>query len=180
MGWKNVKEHYRIGHIVCVTEKGICIGSPYIHDLLVIAADGKSIVKPYTERRSNEDLWRYQKEMDADMGKLFELVVNPDTFEQSVTVWTYNGGEIIEKKCEEPGWPNVTHDGELMHENTFSTDRAKVVGWAKRDAKLGVEMFRERLQEKRTEFLEWEVRLRQEEENVRKLAADFPEVKEAE
>lgn len=30
MGWKNVKEHYQIGHIVCVTSKGLCIGSPYV------------------------------------------------------------------------------------------------------------------------------------------------------
>ena len=40
MGWKNVKEHYRIGHSVHVTEKGICIGSSYIPDIIIIAPDG--------------------------------------------------------------------------------------------------------------------------------------------
>jgi len=36
MGWKNIKEHYRINHYVQVTEQGICIGSPYIHNIIVI------------------------------------------------------------------------------------------------------------------------------------------------
>src|SRR5688572_11028530 len=128
MGWKNVKEYYRIGHTVCVTEKGICIGSPYIHDIIVIALDGKRIIKPYADgRRTNEDLARYQAEMDHDMGKLWELVNNPDTFEKSLPVFTYRGGEIIEKKCEAYGWPNQIHDGQMQYDNTHSRDKLKVV-----------------------------------------------------
>lgn len=178
MGWKNVKEHYRIGHTVCVTKEGICIGSPYIHNIIVIALDGRSIVKPYPneDRGINADLDRYQREMDHDMGKLWELVVNPDTFEKSIPVWTYKGAEIIEKQCETPGWPNCTHDGDMMYENTHSTDKAKVVGWAKYNAYLGVKMFTERLAEKRKEVLEWEDRLRNEENNVTKLDLDYPEI----
>lgn len=41
MGWKNIKDHYRIGHIVAIYgEKGICIGSQYVHDLLMVGSDG--------------------------------------------------------------------------------------------------------------------------------------------
>ena len=40
MGWKNVKEHYRIKHIVCTTQDGIAIGSPFIQDIIVIGHDG--------------------------------------------------------------------------------------------------------------------------------------------
>ena len=40
MGWKNIKEHYRIGHAVQVTDAGICIGSPYIHNIIIIGVDG--------------------------------------------------------------------------------------------------------------------------------------------
>ena len=44
MGWKNIKEHYRIGHTVHVTDKGICIGSPYIQaSLAKLEADYPSI-----------------------------------------------------------------------------------------------------------------------------------------
>jgi len=27
------------------------------------------------------------------------------------------------------GWPNVTHDGDLMYANTYSTDKGKVIEW---------------------------------------------------
>ena len=40
MGWKNVKEHYRIEHQVQVRAGRICIGSPYISEIIVIGADG--------------------------------------------------------------------------------------------------------------------------------------------
>lgn len=175
MGWKNVKEHYRIGHQVQVTEHGICIGSPYIHGLLVIALDGTRIVKPYVDRGANENLWRYQKEMDADMGKLWELVNNPDTFEKSLPVFTYKGGQIIEKQCEEYGWPNVTHDGDLMYENTHSKDKAMAVKWAKESARSYVPLCQERKDEKWKEFLEWEQRLKDTENELLKLELDYPD-----
>ncbi len=139
MGWKNVKEYYRIERTVQVTEKGICIGSPYIHDIIVIGMDGV-IKKRYGINRSeNTELKRYQIEIDRDPAKLKELVESEDTFDKSITVYTYEDGKILEKLCEEPGWPNITHDGCLMYENTFSTDKSKVVKWAKDNAQYGIE-----------------------------------------
>lgn len=174
MGWKNVKEHYRIGHTVCVTNEGICIGSPYIHNIIVISIDGKMIIKPYAKGDVNEDLARYQAEMDHDMGKLWELVNNPDTFEKSLPVYTYQGGKIIEKQCEEYGWPNVTHDGELQYENTHSSDKGKVVKWAKESCRLYLPLCRDRVEEKRREFIEWEERLAKTEAELAKLEKDYP------
>lgn len=142
MGWKNVKEHYRIGHYVQVTPEGVCIGSGYIHDLIVISQDG-ALKKRYDGSGSNTDLARYQDEIDKDPDRLRELVATPDVFEKAVVVYTYQRGEIIEKVCEVPGWPNVTHDGCMMYENTFSTDKSKVIAWAKRSAALEVEYLEE-------------------------------------
>ena len=145
MGWKNVKEHYNIVHQVQVTIEGICIGSSYIHNIIVIGHDG-TIKKRYDSGRSNDNLRRYQMEMDDDPIKLKELVISDDVFPpQSFTVYTYSGSKIIEKQCEEIGWPNVTHDGLIMYENTFSTDRAEVVAWAVRNAECGVKCWQDRL-----------------------------------
>ena len=36
MGWKLLRDAFSINHIVCVTDKGICIGSGYVHDLATI------------------------------------------------------------------------------------------------------------------------------------------------
>jgi len=136
MGWKAVKEHYRIKHLVHVGSEGICIGSPYISDIIVISPQGKAI-KRY-EERGNEDLARYQREMDADPQMLERLVASPDAFERSITVYTYEGGRIVEAQCEQPGYPNCTHDGRLMYDNTFSTDRAYIVDRARANASAGV------------------------------------------
>jgi hypothetical protein len=57
MGWKSVKEHYQIKHIVQVTDKGICVGSPYIHDVIIIGLDGKVLKRD--REPSNDDLNRY-------------------------------------------------------------------------------------------------------------------------
>lgn len=158
MGWKNVKEHYRIGHIVQVRkDKGICIGSPYIHDLIVIGFDGSIIKK--LDSGVNEDLKRYQAEMLADMAKLKELVDSPDVFERSITIWTYEGGDIIEKQCEVPEWPNVTHDGEMIYENTFSFDRSQVIEWAKREAGLRHKRYVEAVDEANQRVVELETEM---------------------
>ena len=132
MGWKNVKEHYRIGHTVQVTDKGICIGSDYIHNIIVVTPEGK-VVKRY-EGGGNEDLARYQREINSDPRVLQRLAETPDVFSASITVYTYGDGQVIEKQCETPGWPNVTHDGLMMYDNTFSTDKESVVDWAKEEA----------------------------------------------
>lgn len=69
--------------------------------------------------------------------------------ERSITVWTcdYYEGVIIEKQCEELGWPNCTHDGELMYENSFSTNRKEIVKYAKRNAAAGAESMERRVGE---------------------------------
>ena len=142
MGWKNVKEHYGIGHIVQVVPgEGICIGSGYVHDLILIREDLSVRRHELVGRGEPFDGW--VRQMEADKGKLRELIETPDKFAASIPVFTYDyDGNITEKRCEEPGWPNATHDGFLMYENTFSTDRAEVVGWAKRELAAAAESAR--------------------------------------
>lgn len=171
MGWKNIKEHYGITHIVRVTKEGICIGSPYIHDIIVIRLDG-TLAKRY-DRDSNDDLARYQREMESNQEKLKQLINTPDLFTRSVVVYTYEGGEILEKVCEEPGWPNVTHDGEIMHDNTFSVDKATVVAWAKRNAEIGMKWARERIQSAEKDLKEARMFLATEQAHYNRLASDY-------
>jgi len=174
MGWKKVRDHYQVKHAVQVTEAGICIGSPYIHNIIVIGSDGK-VKKKYDSGRSNEDLRRIQDEMDADPAMLHKMVLTADTFEKSITVYTYAGGEIIECKCEELGWPNVTHGGSMMFENTFSADKAQVVQWAKRNAELGVKYAIESVEDAEKQLAERRNRLAKNESDLAKLEADYPE-----
>jgi hypothetical protein len=175
MGWKNVKEHYRIGHIVQVAEEGICIGSPYIHDIIVIGLDGA--IKKRDDRTSNDDLLRYQREIDADPETLKRLIEDPDTFSESITVYTYDGGEILEKQCEKPGWPNVTHDGCLMYENLFSTDKITVVKWAIENAKAAVKLTIDSILRLEKQLSESQKLLSEFKADLEKLESEYPENK---
>jgi uncharacterized Zn finger protein (UPF0148 family) len=154
MGWKAIKEHYRIDHAVAVVPgKGICIGSPYVHDLITIDDDANVIIGKLGVR-PGEKLDRYREEMEADRAKLKAIIAQPDTFERSIAVFTYQGADIIECACEELGWPNVTHDGRMMYENMFSTDRAEVVDWAIRSARSSVEAWTENVARRQDELAE--------------------------
>lgn len=123
----------------------------------------------------NADLMRYQAEMKGDLETLRRLVQHEDTFDNSIPVFTWRGAEIIEKQCEELGWPNVTHDGEMMYENRFSTDQAKVIAWAKRDARIGIEHFERRISEAEDSLALLKTSLRNERENLASLDAAYPD-----
>jgi hypothetical protein len=171
MGWKAVRDHYRIEHIVQVTDAGICIGSPYIHDIIVISIDRGEITRRWGEPHRGS-LARYLEEMDADPFKLSELVAQADVFERSIPVFTYEGGDIIEKQCEQLGYPNVTHDGCIQYENTFSPDAGLVRTWAIDNAKAGIELMKESLAEAVQEVEKRKVRLDKRWADLLKLEAE--------
>ncbi len=170
MGWKSVRDYYRIGHSVHVTRAGICIGSPYIHDIIVIGLDGK--IKKRDDSFINPDLRRYMEEFDAHPDVLARLVAAKDEFTKSIRVFTYEGGEIIEKECEALGWPNVTHDGELMYDNTFSQDRADIVKAALANAQAGASLSEDRVRDIKSDLEAAESRLAEYRRNVTKLKGE--------
>ena len=143
MGYKTITTHYDIKHIVqerTNDQWGRCIliGSPYISGIIVIRkADGK-IVKGYDYESvsCNEDLQRYQAALlkDAENGTLLKLIQQPDNFENSLPVYTYNKWRVEKHWCEERGYPNVTFTGELMYENTFFETRKEAYQALKRNA----------------------------------------------
>jgi len=138
MGWKNVKEHYDIKHIVQVTNAGICIGSPYVHNILTIRPD-LSVVRSESIGHG-EPFDSIVTAMNADRSKLRELIYSSDTFSASIPVYTFTyDGEIVEALCEQPGWPNLTHDGRIMYENTHFPDRQQAVAQAAKELDAVVE-----------------------------------------
>ncbi|MBK6616599.1 hypothetical protein [Ottowia sp.] len=172
MGWKSVKEHYRIGHSVQVTDAGICIGSAYIHNIMVVSKEGV-LTKRYADR-GNDDLARYQREMDADPELLRRLAGAEDKFSASITVYTYEGGSVVAKQCEEIGWPNVTHDGVMMYENAFSTDKEQAALWAAANARAGVRLYGRQIASAELELADLRKREQQARDDLRKLQLEFP------
>ena len=133
MGWKKVKEHYGIKHIVQVDSRSdygkvpcILIGSPYIGDIIVIRISDAKILKRYTsERYINELLFDLQPKLDEDEknGTLKRLIDEEDTFDRLLPVYNIQNRRIVKMYCESYGYPNVTTDGQLMYENTFASQK---------------------------------------------------------
>ena len=131
MGWKKVKEHYGIKHIVQVDSRSdygkvpcILIGSPYISDIIVIRVSDAKILKHNTSKRYiNELLYDLQQRLDEDEknGTLKRLIDEQDTFERLLPVYNIQRRRIVKMYCESYGYPNVTTDGQLMYENTFAS-----------------------------------------------------------
>lgn len=174
MGWKTLKERFEIKHLVQVTERGICIGSPYVHDILVV--DMKTGVAAPSSIFND-----FMKDACPLLGQAtaretLAAIEATDQFAASIPVYTYDGAEIIEKLCEEPGWPNVTHDGCMMYENTFSTDRAQVIAWAKTNADSAISWRTSAIAEAEDKIAELRKQLVGAQSNRANLDANFPDI----
>ncbi|QMI49713.1 hypothetical protein [Burkholderia sp. MBR-1] len=177
MGWKALKEKFGIRHHVHVTSDGICIGSGYVPNLVTIEpCTGK-----VQENRTFPNFLRenYPSLLDAAPEELVTLIGAGDLFAAAIPVYTYEGGDIIEKQCEEPGWPNVTHDGAMMYENTFSIDKVTVVAWAKRNANLATEHTRDQIAVVERELATLRERLASYEADQVKLEGAYPTIEQA-
>lgn len=141
MGWKAFKQHYGIKGQVEMRGSVLSIGSSFFPDLIRVDMDGR-VVKEYPMGQTGE-FFDLQVEITLDPEKAKRLLQATDTFERSIPVYTYDGAEILEKFCEEIGYPNVTHDGLMMYDNAFSTDRNEIIQWALGSARASASGVRE-------------------------------------
>jgi len=117
MGVKSIREAYDIGHIVTKDGDRICIGSAMVHNLIEINSSGE-ITKRYTWG-TNDDLARYQKQIEEDPQRFKKLFDQQDDFGPLLPVFTYSNGRVVKKFCEEYGWPRTTTEGAEMYVNSY-------------------------------------------------------------
>lgn len=137
MGWKSVKEAYDIDHIVKMEDGKLQIGSGYVGDLITVHPDASVTVNSIVTGNDGE-LSRIRRDLEADPARLQHLLNAKDRFDASLPVWTYEEGNLLELQCEEHGWPNVTHDGRLMYENTFFEKRDHAIRAAIKNGEYAV------------------------------------------
>lgn len=166
MGIKRLKEKYKIEHLVQKTEKGICIGSPYYHDIIVLNNEGK-FVTMYKNRNyndgwsTNEDLKRYQEEMiiDSENGVLKQIIDEKDDFNNLQPIFTIHDGKLIETFCEKYGYPNLTIEGEMMYENTFFKNKEEAIKYGLNECNGWIEMLEKRIEELKSDISEKQNRI---------------------
>ncbi|MGB0964487.1 MAG: hypothetical protein ACPGVY_17580 [Mycobacterium sp.] len=174
MGWKAIKQHFRIGHLVHVEKGMVCIGSPYISTIISIGPEGvpaQSQIGLY----GNSELRRYWDEIEAaGPDAVRELIEQDDEFEKSLPVfaWDHESGSVVERKCEGYGWPNVTHCGVLMYENDHFADRADAVAYGLDNARSWVSYGKRELGEAEARVVKLRSELERREEDLAALLAD--------
>lgn len=147
MGFKVIKQHYDIKHIVAIYNEEkyggacICIGSGYVHGLIAINIEtGKvfhsSIVTPGENSEIGQLAARIME--DEKNGVLRALIDEPDTFARNLPVFTTDNWAVKAELCEEYGWPNTTHTGRIMYENTYFRTRAEAYAELLKDTKNGI------------------------------------------
>lgn len=132
MGWKTLKNHFNLQDTVVQVKGGeIWIGSGYAQDLIVIDIQtGERKIHPAFPNVVNS----FKELIDSSNDEILELLKTPDTFTQSLPVFTYEEAQVIELACEDYGYPNVTHCGRLMYMNLYHKDKKTVIAWAKENA----------------------------------------------
>jgi len=120
MGWKKFKEYFGVKHIVQVEGDQVKIGSGYVSDLALVDMKTGRLTRKYGWERSLEE---YGALLTASPEKILSLLSEPDQFERNLPVYIVSDAKVIEEYCEAPGYPNLTHSGRLMYENTTFLDR---------------------------------------------------------
>lgn len=139
-----------------------------------------AVIDPATGRARDNETFRcflakhYPALAEASPAEILAHIQADDTFSASIPVFTYDGADIIEKRCEVLGWPNVTHDGALMYENSYSQDRSNVICWAKRNAQLQVKSLSEEIVRVHDQLSDLKSRLSCARTQTERLEAEHP------
>lgn len=128
MGWKTLKERYRISHIVSADQDNIYIG--HINDFRLA-----SIQKATGSFARNEDQSLiaefYPALTEATDDDRKAAIETPDRHLRNIAVFSIENGRIKTHRCDHAGFPNPTHDGLIQHPGTFTSDHDEAVAWAK-------------------------------------------------
>jgi len=176
MGWKTLKERYNIKHIVSSRPKGLCIGSAYIHDLITV--NPKTGKLRLSESFSSKLKDQYPDLLSASPEDILDALNSKDTFSSNLVVYSYDDSGVTEHLCEEYGYPNLTHDGYLMYENTFTSDKSEAIRWAISDAQAGVDLFSKQVEREEEALIKLKSDLQFQRDRLESLKAQNPKLQQ--
>jgi hypothetical protein len=136
-------------------EGKVCIGSPMCSKLITVDTKTFEIKYALDTFREGRKAIR-SKELEAIWDKLVELiksgemksiVENNDSTAGMFPVYCCEDGEVQKKFADVFGWPNSTHDGTLMYNNTFFKTEKEAIEYGINDLSIVVKMYCERVSE---------------------------------
>lgn len=144
MGWKRFKEHFNIEHIVHSYNNVLYVGSTYCPNLGQIdMATGKII------KRNDifDDFFEkyYPEVLNVSEEFRLELIQSEDFFKKSLPIFLVENDSVVEKKTEEFNFPNVTHDGTLLYDNTSFKTEIEALKYSLKNMNSSIKFFKERI-----------------------------------
>lgn len=130
MGWKSLKDEYRIHHIVTADEQRVHIGHLKDFHLASIDLSTGAVLDDRSQAFLQSNYPKLAAASDEDRKT---VLAQQDRFQRSLPVYSVAYGDIIQSACENYGYPNVTHEGKLLYPGAFTKDYREAVGWAKFD-----------------------------------------------
>lgn len=129
----------------------VCIGSPMCSELITV--DSKTFEIKYTldtegrkTIRSDELKFIWDKLIELiKNGEIKTIVENNDSTANMFPVYSHREGEIIKQFADVFGWPNSTHDGTLMYDNTFFKTETEAIEYGIKDLRHTMQMYSERI-----------------------------------
>lgn len=138
MGWKALKQKFSIDGTISIEGEELHVGSGFVTSLVVVNLKTGHVSESAAFAGSNGD--RFKALLTASKEDILSVLELKDVFEKSIPIYRYENNVIIEELCEIPSYPHNTHSGLLIYENTFSTDKEKIIERAKRELDAGIEM----------------------------------------
>ena len=119
MGWKSFKDRLNIRHSVHIDKGRLCIGSPYVPDIVVFDMNTGELKKDGIGNDGRFLRETYPNILNIPATTIKSIIDEPDSFTRAIPIFKFDGENVVRKYTENTGWPNVTHDGEKIYDNTF-------------------------------------------------------------
>ncbi len=112
----------------------ICIGSSYVGNLLEVPVDNPRILMALdkTPDTLNKDLRLIYDGLSGliESGEIKQIFEGDDEVPNGVPVFWESKDQIRESVTEDVCWPNITADGDLIHDNTHFKTKAEALSYA--------------------------------------------------
>ena len=144
------------GYTVAFYGKYIGIGSPLCHDLIRLDVENGNLKYALdTWRKGRESvlhheeltfIWDKLKEL-VDSGEINEIINKNDVIENPLPVYTVRDGILLCTTTDAYGWPNVTAEGFLMHDNDYFKTIPEALEFGIKEYEYTVQSVEERIAE---------------------------------
>lgn len=149
------------GYIIHETQEHICVGSPYVSNLISVHKDSlemKYALDTFREgkrslrKKELVAIWE-QLEHLISTGEIQEIIQGEDVINAPLPVFTYDQDyRIVESVTDSYGWPNTDIRGELMYDNTWFATKNEAIQKAIKECEAVIAWQSELLETKRAEI----------------------------